>query len=935
MLLGPYNRRYNNGERTVSMTHDSNAPARRVTGGRAGKTEPPSFSFSLVRTRMLEALASEPLPPAKLTTIVAPTGYGKTVLSTAVLDHFRAAGVHCWWIALDDRDSSVERLLTLLESALGGAEAEVHPTQALIRGDEPVENRVDALLDAVARLPDASLVCIDNLGYCTDETLGYLLDRLVFRTPSSVSFMVSSTDAVPVNLARAKLEGRVREVGIPELSLRAQEVRDLLGSELCAQIGDEGVESVVAQTEGWPAAVRLAQIILTSSDQPREALRRFSGADEDLSDLLNRQVLAGFPPEARKFLLEIAPLRSFCVELCRAATGDADSGRHLAMLLRRNVFVIPLDRNRSWYRLHGLFREFLIEEAQRELSAERRRQVLERAAEWCERGGHWQDAIDYALAAGSAGLASAMLERVAAMFVRDRGDLRQYIDWIERLRRDGHEAGWEADFWYVWALVFHRRYDTARQQSQRLAKRIDTEQAVGRDAAQLAELKRRVEVIRICIDTYTDRLPDALEHAQQWLAQRGADDPFDVGTVACAVGISLCSANRLVEARQAMRTAQAAVSQANSDYGSGWAALLTASVSIQEGDYAGVHNELLAALARARSALGDGAGITSTIALVAAKCAVEMDLNDEARELLTRGLRWAHSHGIVDTAVLGFDAALKLWSGRDDDAVSVAQLRELASGYPPRLGLMLSCLLVSRLVRLGRLDEAQAEGAHIGIGATGAAAIEGLDTPRARELYTAAEIDLLIAAGQLKQAEVLIAEETRLAKKDGRIARLVELALCETAVAICSHHPQPATRHLTRAVSLAARRRILRPFKDRGELIAGLVNDTKPSAWGFALEEERKCFVEICRGLPMTRAALLDQLDSSQGESQLLETPTARELELIGLIDAGLSNQQLADRLSVSVATVKWHLYNLYTKLGVSSRSAALARARALNLLTR
>lgn len=919
------------------MANDLNAPARKASGGRAGKTEPPSFSFAFVRTRMLEALTGEPLPVAKLTTVVAPTGYGKTVLATAMFDHFRAAGVHCWWIALDDRDTSVERLLGLLEAALGGTEAQIHPTQALIRGDEPLENRVDALLDTVARLPDPALVCIDNLGYCTDETLGYLLDRLVFRTPSSVRFLVSSTDAVPMNLARAKLEGRLREVQLAELGLRAQDVRELFGAELCAQIGDAAVEAIVRQTEGWPAAVRLVQIILTSSDQPSEALARFSGADGDLSDLLNGQVLAGFPPAARNFLLEIAPLRSFCVELCRHATGDDSADAHLAMLLRRNVFVIPLDRNRSWYRLHGLFREFLIEEAQRRLPAEHRRAVLARAAEWCERGGHWQDAIDYALAAGSADLASAMLERVAARFVRDRGDLRQYIDWIETLRRDGHEVGWEADFWYVWALVFHRRYDTARQQNQRLASRLDTEVAAGRDAAQLAELKRRVEVIRTCVDTYTDRLADAQEHALAWLAARGADDPFDVGTVACAAGISLSAAHRFVEARQAMRSAQAAIVQADSAYGSGWVAALSALVAIQEGDYAAVHNDLLAALARARAALGENAGITGTLALVAAKCAVEMNLDNEARELLSRGLRWAHTHGIVDTAAAGLDAAVKLWTGREDDAISLAQLRDIASGYPPRLGLMLSCLIVQRLLRLGRLDDALAEGAQIGLTASGTTrpSIEGLDTARARALYGAAEIDLLIAAGQLKQAETLIAEETRCAKKEGRSARLVELALCETAIAVCSHHPQPATRHLARAVSLAARRRILRPFRDRGDLIAGLVNDTKPSAWGFALEEERKCFVEICRGLPLTRAAFLDQLDGSQGEAQLLETPTARELELLGLIDAGLSNQQLADRLSVSVATVKWHLYNLYTKLGVSSRSAALARARALNLLSR
>lgn len=913
-------------------------PRRETSVGRVLRLEPPSFPFPVVPTPAVETLG-EALPQEKLILAVAPTGYGKTVLTAAVFHRCRAQGMDAYWIALDDRDVSVDRLLSLLEASLGGAGGEHHPTQAMIRGDEPLQNRIQALLDALARLPGPVLIAIDNLGYCTDETLPFLLDRLLFRTPSSVRLMMSSTTPVPINLTRARLEGRVREIGFRELGLRLADVRTLLGEKLCEQLGAPGVESLHRQTEGWPAAVRLAQIVLASSDKPLEALARFSGADEDLADLLNRQVLADFSPQMRNFLMEIAPLRSFCVELCRHATGDDHAAAHVDMLLRRNVFVIPLDRNRAWYRLHGLFREFLAEEGARLTDAARRRQVLERAAEWCERGGHWQDAIDYALAAGSMDLASAILERVAPLFVRDRGDLHQYIEWIEKLHAAQHEVGWEADFWYVWALVFHRRYDTARRHNERVAQRIEREQKAGRDAAQLAELQRRVDVLRTCLDTYTDRLPQALEHATRWLSVRGADDPFDVATMACAASISLVVSHRFADARQLMRTAQAAIAQASSAYGAGWVALLGALIPMYEGDYAGVHQDLLAALARVSSALGETAGITGNIALAAAKCAVEMGQEDEAFALLTRGLRWTATHGVVDTAAVGLDAALKLWSGRPDDRLSLAQLREIASGYPPRLGLMFSCLLVQRWLRLGRLDEAQAEAAQIGLWGSGAErlrrSLEGLDVPHTRDLFAAAEIDLLIATGQLRQAEAAIAAETRLARDEGRAARLVELALCETAIAVCTHHPQPATRHLTRAVSLAARRRILRPFRDRAELIAGLVNDTKPAAWGFALEEERKCFVEICRGLPLRSAALLDQIDQTQGESQLLETPTARELELLGLIEAGLSNQQLADRLNVSVATVKWHLYNLYTKLGVSSRSAALARARALNLLAR
>ncbi|HKY91273.1 MAG TPA: LuxR C-terminal-related transcriptional regulator, partial [Nevskiaceae bacterium] len=899
-----------------------------AAGTRLPPAQPPWFAFPIVRTQLFEALTKDAGPVAKVVSVVAPTGYGKTVLSTSLFEHFRGVGVHGCWVPLDDRDDSLERVLGVLESALGDPESEVHPTQVLISGDRPLEARVQALLDRIALLPEPSLVCLDNLGYCTDETLAYLLDRLVFRTPRSVSFLFSSTQEIPFNASRAKLEGRLREVRSGDLSLTPNEIRDLLGAELCARLGDAAVQQLVRQTEGWPAAVRLAQIILSAAEQPLDALARFSGADEDLADLLNRQALAGFPPEARAFLLAIAPLRSFCVELCRHATGDEDAARHVSHLLRRNVFMIPLDRNRNWYRLHGLFREFLVGEAERALPPEHRQRVLERAAEWFERAGDWPEAIDYALAGNALDLASRALDRVASVFVRDRGDLRQFIEWIEQIQSRGGVVGWEADLWYVWALVFHRRYDTARVHGDRLARRFETEQAKGGDTHALADLRRRVELIRICADVFTDRLAESYEPARKWLAGVASDDPFNVATVACAVGIFLSSEHRFTEARQAMRGAQAAIGQANSAYGVGWVSLLNAMISVYEGDFAGVHDDLIAILGRARATLGDG-GISGTISLVASKCAIEMTLDDEAADLVAGGLRWAQTHGIPDTAAFGLDAALKLWPGADTADLSIGALREIAASYSTRLNLMLSCMIVQRLVRLGRLEEALAEAAQIGLSVSGesAGAIDPAlsSSARGRDLLAAAQVDLLIAGGQLKRAEVLVAEETKLAKREGRHARLVELALCEVAIAICSHNPQPAARHLTRAVSLASRRRILRPFRDRGELIAGLVNDTKPQSWGFATDEERRCFVEVCRMLPLSNAGLLDQIGQVQGGSQLRETPTARELELLGLIEAGLSNQQLADRLNVSVATVKWHLYNLYAKLGVSIRSAALA----------
>ncbi|AXQ31067.1 hypothetical protein D0B54_21345 [Solimonas sp. K1W22B-7] len=924
----------------AGFLHDRGAARHAVAmSSNAHIFEPPFFAFAPVRTGAFSTLSQQEKPPSKLVAITAPTGYGKTVLLTGLFERYRKAGTLCRWLSLDDRDVTVERVMTHLESALLTPASMVDPQQALHQGDEPVHERIAALLESMSLSTTPLVVFIDNLNFCADETLNRLLDALIFRTPSWVQLVLSSTTTLPFDHARAKLEGRILSFGFGELSLNREEVLAFLGGELASRLTPAAVDSIVAQSEGWPAAVRLMQIVLSSAEQPEQALARFSGADEDLSDLLNRQVLGAFDERSRKFLLEISLLRTFGVNLCRFATGDEQAHQHIASLLRRNLFVIPLDRNRSWYRLHALFREFLVDEAQRQIPVERRREILSKAAEWCEHGGHWHDAIEYALAADSAPLAAAVLERVAAMFVRDRGDLHQYIEWVEKLHATGAQCGWEADFWYVWGLVFHRRYEYARRQTERLSLRIDREVAAGTATGDANEFRRRIEVILIAIDVYTDRLQEGYPNCIRWLSGMRGDDPFNVATVACAASIHLTSAYKLVESRKLIRQAQSYIAQANSDYGVAWVSLLSSFIALQEGDFVTAHQDLLAALTRVRATLGETPGIVSTISMLAAKSAVEMNLDAETRELLSPALKKATSHGLVDTAAAGLEAAVKMWDGHSDDPVSVPMLREIASAYPPRLAAMLSCFLIRRLIRLGRIDDALLEAAQIGL--TGdesgrrqpAAGVP--ETANYRDLLAAAEIDLAIATGRLKQATAMVAAETKLAKAEDRAGRLVELALDEAAISICTHNPAPAVRHVARAISIAAKRRYLRPFRDRAELLAGIVNETKSKDWGFAVEEERRFFAEICRGLPLTNSGLLEQLDELNVSSALTETPTARELELLSLIEAGLTNQQLADRLSVSVATVKWHLYNLYTKLGVSSRSAAIARARALNVLAR
>lgn len=886
-------------------------------------TDAPMLTFPLVPRRAIAAIQREWDGLPKVVGLVAPVGYGKTVAMSALMAARQGEGEHCIWLALDDRDAGVEAVLSGLELRVGRVvESAFHPTQALLRGDRPLAARIDALLEALDHVPGPSSLFIDNLDCCTDPAMGRLLDRLVFGSAASLRLVLSSTRALPYDGARAQLEGMIRQLGVAELAFDEAETRALYGADLCRRIGDGAVAEVLLRTEGWPAAVRMTQIILANAPDPAAALRHFSGSDETIAQLLNRQVLSGFSAEARQFLLRICLLRTFCVDLCREVAADVDVDAQLALLLARNVFVIPLDRNRQWYRLHGMFRDYLRREAESVLGAESCRILLVRAARWCDRNQRPADAVDYALAARSAPLLREILDRIAAASVRDQGQVHRYIEWVEALHGQGQLAGPEAEYWFVWAQAFKRRYDDARRGSAALARRVGS---ALEGPAEAPALSRRLAILRASIDSLSDRTEDAHREAAAWIASARDDDPFDLAAAHCIECDYLCLHADFVAARRAIEHAREAAFRVSSAYVDAWVAAYAALIPVQEGDYEAGLAEIEAALSVARASLGQDAAVCGTLAMFAAHFAVEAGRDDDGARWLAEAVEGVRTHGFPGAIACGLEAGVKLWRGDDDARISIGALKRIVSAYPPRLSIVLSCLLTRRLLVLGRVEAARIEAERNGVMVALRRPDEGTDA-RLEALMLDTRIDLLVAEGRFRLAEPLIETALVDARRTKAVARQVRLSLAAAMIALRSDRHALAIRHVARAVRLAATRGVLRPFLDCGEALAALMLKTRSSAWGFVREEEQRFFALICRRIDDTGVI------APAGEG-VCERLTARELELLGYLDAGLSNQQIADRIELALTTVKWHLRNLYEKLSVTSRAAALARARKQGLL--
>ncbi|HVJ04914.1 MAG TPA: LuxR C-terminal-related transcriptional regulator [Candidatus Saccharimonadales bacterium] len=900
-----------------------------------GKLEPPVYPFEIVETDVIRRLLDFPID-GKVTLIEAPVGYGKSVAMSAIYRNAKSLGVQTAWVRLDERDvrlESVAGLISLAIDRISPQNLDQQPAPGPINREDPF----DVALEQLASLTRPVILFLDDLDCCQDSRLDGFINQVILDTSPCLSVWISTARYINFDRVRAQLEGRLRNIEIDDLKLDAKEVRLFLGGHFCSLLSDPEIQLILEKTEGWPLAVRMLKMTIERSERPFEAVAQYGGTDVDISALLRRQLFRNMDAETEQFFLEIAFFPTVSVELCQYATGEGNTAKYIEWLVEHDRFLLPLDRNHRSFRVHGLVRQFLIGEAAKRLGLERRKFVLERAAEWSKKNANWQDAIEFALAAPAPQLASGFLDELAATWVGQRGGFNQYIAWVQRLRASNASLSIEAEYWYLWSLLFTRQQQAAYVQAELLWNRLGTEEDLIRYPERQLEFRKRVEEIRIGVSVFLDRLGVAGQDAMSWMRdQPERTNEISIATVACSVALNAISNFEFNAARSAIRTAQASVAAAESSYGASWVALLSALTDIYEGQYAPGYSSLKTAIARTSEELGEGAHILATMSLPAAQCALEVGLIVEARAHLELGLLHMRAHGLSETAFCGLETALKLWNGDEEDVLSPAHMGRLIDSYPPPISLVLGCFAIQRLLRLGRIEDALHQCECVGLKLESGDPEIPVDpvhqTAYIRDLVSFTQMDLLYSVGSLKQSEVLCAAMTVKADQQRRRGRTVELEIMAALLSVHSENSQAAVRHLFRAIRYAAKRRVVYPFLNRAEALGGVIRLANPKDWVFAEKEEHALFEQI-RSAAESSLQDCPAEEHSVSDHSLLERLTSRELELLHLIEAGMSNQQIADRTGVSLSTVKWHLYNLYAKFNVRSRSAAIAKARSIRLV--
>ncbi len=411
---------------------------------------PPARTEWVQRAELVARLAGA---NAKLVLVAAPAGFGKTTL-VAQWQLSPAESRPFAWISLDPGDNDPGRLWWHVAHALQRAcpQFSADNVLALVRGQPPdfAEKLPPLLINELAKLTEPVLLVLDDYHVIGAPDCHDQLAFLLLHLPPTVGLVLLTRADPPLPLARVRAAGELAEVGAHELRFAPAHAAELVAAVAGLELSPADLAKLVDLTEGWPAGIYLAALLLHGRPSPHDVIRRFSGNSRFVEEFLAEEVLGRQPGHVRQFLLRTSILGRFCTPLCDAVTGSANAAEIIDTLERENLFVVPLDDTRQWFRYHHLFAEMLRAELSR-AEPEIVPALHERAAAWHRRSGCADEAISHACSAGDVAGVIDLVARHWYAYVNS-GQVATVRRWLSLLGDDivgaeplaAHCAAWAA-----------------------------------------------------------------------------------------------------------------------------------------------------------------------------------------------------------------------------------------------------------------------------------------------------------------------------------------------------------------------------------------------------------------------------------------------------------------------------------------------------------
>jgi LuxR family maltose regulon positive regulatory protein len=893
---------------------------------------PPSQP-GLVRRPRLTQLINQNLN-RKLTLISAPAGFGKTTLLS---EWILASPRRVSWLSLEEADNDPTRFWTYFIAGLQMLQENlVQDAQAFLRSEAQltelaqIESFSTVLLNDISTYPDEFALVLDDYHHINNQAANAGITFLIDHLPPRMHLMITCRADPPLPLARLRARGQMIELRAADLRFTSEEIMTFLNQSMKLSLSVDQIAALEARTEGWIAGLQLAAISMRQREDTTEFIESFTGSHRFILDYLVDEVLNCQPENVQSFLLNTSILDRFTGLLCDSVTGESDGQEMLAQLERANLFIIPLDNERRWYRYHPLFADLLRSRLQ-ESRPDHIPTLHRRACDWFERQELLPEAIHHALTMGDFERTAQLIER-SAETQRQQGEIATLTGWMNALPSDVRRSHPALCIAYARALADtaqHKAIETLLEDAQL---GLDTIQPL--DDPMRRSLSGQIDALSAFVEITRANFNRAIELSERARQLLAADDIRWQSFVA----LNLAGAYRFTsDWNAANRTYLEAsdLSLAAGDKVNTLTALsLRGEVLQAQGHLHQSAVQFEQVLELASEFAIPTAPVTGYALVGLARAWCEWNNLQVSASYVQHGLEYGKKGDIKDVLLRGYLVLARLRQAQDDLEGALAALKdaELAAhqiGVPEVVDWVNAFLAQLQLAR-GETDAA------IGW----ASAYKGDLNDR---IYPSIAIGLArvrLAQERPEEALSLLEHALHSAYAVGRQGNAVQILVVEVLAHRAQGSFEEAYSTLSRILTLAEPEGYLRVFLDEGEpmqllienfksMIEDQVSGTAPQDREFSIDYVNKILAAFpVPSIPPSRQSTLIKL-----QSPLLAPLSERELEVLHLMAAGLSNRDIAVRDVVSINTVKTQVKSIYGKLGAHTRADALSVARQLGLI--